>query len=136
MKSETFTGSVGSAYGEKLAKEIKFSYSVDQFENYNELEAAKEIPSNADVVDFVNTRRKNNERQSAMTKALEAAGYAKPDPNDPIVAAQTMIRNLEKMENMQPQQKQMMVAVLKQQIADEEAKRKAAKENAPTEQPA
>lgn len=132
MKSETFKGSVGSAYGEKLPKDIEFSYTVENFENYNELEAAKEVPSNQDVVDFVNVRRKNNERAKAMTAALEAAGYSKPDPNDPIVAAQTMIRNIEKMENMQAQQKQMMVAVLRQQIADEEAKRKAAKEAAPT----
>jgi hypothetical protein len=132
MKSETFKASVGSAYGEKLPKEIQFSYTVEKvFENYNELEAEKAVPSHEDIVDFVNTRNKNNERQKQMTITLAEHGYSKPDPNDPIVAAQTMIRNIQKMENMQPQQKQMMVAVLQQQIADEEAKRKAAKEQTP-----
>ena len=130
MKQETFKGSVGSAYGEKLPKEIEFSYSVNQFENYNELTQQSAVPSNQDIVDFVNTRNKNNERAKAMTAALEAAGYSKPDPNDPIVAANTMIRNIEKMENMQAQQKQMMIAVLRQQITDEETKRAAAKQAA------
>jgi 2,4-dienoyl-CoA reductase-like NADH-dependent reductase (Old Yellow Enzyme family) len=131
MKSETFKGSVGVAYGEKLSKPIEFSYSVDQFENYGELESAKAIPSNDDVVGFVNDTRKINERAKAMTKALEAAGYSKPDPNDPIVAANTMIRNLEKMENMPANQKAMMIGVLRQQVADEEARRKAEKESTP-----
>jgi 2,4-dienoyl-CoA reductase-like NADH-dependent reductase (Old Yellow Enzyme family) len=132
MKSETFKASVGSAYGEKLPKEIQFSYTVEKwYENYNELEQDKAVPSHDDVVDFVNLRNKNNERQKQQVITLSEHGYNKPDPNDPIVAAQTMIRNIEKMENMQAQQKQMMVAVLRQQIADEETKRKAAKDAAP-----
>jgi 2,4-dienoyl-CoA reductase-like NADH-dependent reductase (Old Yellow Enzyme family) len=128
MKTETFKGTVG----EKLAKEIPFSGTYEAFENYEEVAKANELPSNQEVVDFVNTRRKNNERQTAMTKALAENGYSKPDPNDPIVAAQTMIRNLEKMDNLKAEQKQMMVAVLRQQIADEETKRKAAKAEEPT----
>jgi hypothetical protein len=125
MKTEKFTGSVGSFLGEKINPPLKFEYTVEQFEKFDELEAAKEVPSNTEIVDFVNVTKKNNERAKAMTAVLTENGYTKPDPNDPIVAAQTMIRNIEKMENMQPQQKQMMVAVLKQQIADIEAKRKA-----------
>ena len=132
MKNETFKGSVGVAYGEKLPKPIDFTYTVETFENYAELESAKEIPSNQDIVGFVNDTRKINERAKAMTEALKAAGYNKPDPNDPIVAAQTMIRNLEKMENMAENQKAMMIGVLRQQVADEEARRKAAKEAQPT----
>jgi hypothetical protein len=125
MKTEKFTGSVGSFLGEKINPPLKFEYTVEQFEKFDELESAKEVPSNTEIVDFVNVTKKNNERAKAMTAVLTENGYTKPDPNDPIVAAQTMIRNIEKMENMQPQQKQMMVAVLKQQIADIEAKRKA-----------
>jgi 2,4-dienoyl-CoA reductase-like NADH-dependent reductase (Old Yellow Enzyme family) len=130
MKTEKFDGSVSSAYGEKLPKPVKFDGTYEAFESFTELQAANEIPSNDDIVDFVNTRRKNNERQKAMTAALEAQNIFKPDPNDPVVAAQTMIRNLEKMENMKADQKAMMITVLKQQIADIEAQRKAEKEKA------
>lgn|SRR5678815_2589912 len=131
MKTETFTGSVGSFLGEKINPPLKFSYSVEQFENYPELESAKEVPSNTEIVDFVNVTKKNNERAKAMTAVLTENGYSKPDPNDPIVAANAMIRNLEKMENMQPAQKQMMITVLRQQIADEEKRRATAKEAEP-----
>ena len=128
MKTEKFVGNVGSFLGEKINPPLKFEYTVEQFENYVELEAAKEVPSNTEIVDFVNVTRKTNERAKAMNQVLTDNGYNKPDPNDPIVAATTMIRNLEKMENMKADQKQMMIAVLKQQIADEETKRKAAKD--------
>ena len=131
MKTEKFVGSVGSFLGEKINPPLKFEYTVEQFENYPELEAAKEVPSNTEIVDFVNVTRKTNERAKAMTAVLTENGYNKPDPNDPIVAAQTMIRNLEKMENMKADQKAMMIGVLKQQIADEEKKRAAAKESEP-----
>ena len=131
MKTEKFVGSVGSFMGEKINPPLKFEYTVEQFEKYDELEAAKEVPSNTEIVDFVNNTRKTNERAKAMTAVLMENGYNKPDPNDPIVAAQTMIRNLEKMENMKEDQKAMMIGVLRQQIADEEKKRKAAKEAEP-----
>jgi hypothetical protein len=131
MKTEKFVGSVGSFMGEKINPPLKFEYTVEQFEKYDELEAAKEVPSNTEIVDFVNVTRKTNERAKAMNQVLTDNGYNKPDPNDPIVAAQTMIRNLEKMQNMQEAQKSMMINVLKQQIADEETKRKAAKDAEP-----
>lgn len=133
MKTETFTGSVGSFLGEKINPPLKFSYTVEQFETYPELDAAKEVPSNTEIVDFVNVTKKNNERAKAMTAVLTENGYSKPDPNDPIVAANLMIRNLEKMENMQPAQKQMMITVLRQQIADEEKRRAEVKDAAPIE---
>lgn len=131
MKTEKFVGNVGSFLGEKINPPLKFEYTVEQFENYSELEAAKEVPSNTEIVDFVNVTRKTNERSRAMTQVLTDNGYSKPDPNDPIVAAQTMIRNLEKMQNMAEAQKSMMINVLRQQIADEEKKRAAAKDAEP-----
>jgi hypothetical protein len=132
MKTETFDGTIGSFLGEKINPPLKFKYSVEQFENFAELESAKEIPSNTEIVDFVNVNRKNNERAKEMAKVLTENGYSKPDPNNPIVAAQTMIKNLEKMENMAPAQKEMMITVLRQQIADEE-KRQAAEKAKSTE---
>lgn len=132
MKTETFEGSVSSAYGEKLPKPIKFNGSFEAFETYEELLKANAVPSNEDVVDFVNTRRKNNERQRVMTLELEKNGHTKPDPNDAIVVAKNMIKNVEAMENMKPDMKAMMVAALQQQIKDEETKRASAKSAEPT----
>jgi hypothetical protein len=131
MKTEKFNGSIGSFLGEKINPPLKFDGSFEAYESFDELKSANALPSNDEIVDFVNVKRKNNERQRVMQTTLEEKGYSKPDPNDPIVAAQTMIRNVEKMENMKPEQKQMMIAVLRQQIVDEEAKRKAAAESAP-----
>ena len=130
MKTEKFSGSIGSFLGEKLPKELKFAGTYEAYESYEEVKTANDLPTNDEVVDYRNTQRKNNARQKTMQDTLTENGYVKPDPNNPVVVAQTMIRNLEKMENMPAQQKQMMIAVLRQQIVDEEVKQKAAKEAA------
>jgi hypothetical protein len=112
MKSDTFKGSVESAYGEKLAKAVDFSGTFEAFENYEELTKANEIPSNDEILQFVNAKRKNNARQKAMTDALEAAGISKPDPNDPKVVVARMLRDIEKLD-MPEDQKKMLAEVLK-----------------------
>lgn len=111
MKSETFKGEVASAYGNQLPKAIQFSGAYQAFENAEEVKTANQWPNDSDIVDFVNTRTKNNERQKAMTAALEAAGITKPDPNDPVVVAARMLRDIEKLD-MPADQKAMIAAVL------------------------
>lgn len=78
MKTEKFSGTIENAYGQQLPAPVKFEGQFDAFETYAEIQAANELPSNDEVVSFVNTRRKNNARQKAMTQALEAAGIVKP----------------------------------------------------------
>lgn len=111
MKADTFKGTVESAYGEKLATPVSFSGTYDAFESYDELKTANELPSNDEVLSFVNAKRKNNARQKSMTEALEAAGISKPDPNDPAVVKATMLRNIDKLDIPQDQ-KDMMKMVL------------------------
>lgn len=112
MKTETYSGEVNSAYGNTLPKGIKFSGSFDAYESHDEVVAAKDELTNDEVVDFRNAQRKNNARQKSMTEALTAAGITKPDPNDPIVVAARMLRDIEKLD-MPQDQKDMIAAVLK-----------------------
>jgi len=111
MKTETYKGTVESAYGNALATPVKFEGTYDAFESYAELETAKEIPTGDDIVSFVNARRKANARQKSMTEALDAAGIAKPDPNDPVVVRARMIKDLDKLD-MSEGDKAALIAVL------------------------
>ena len=83
MKAETFSGTVENAYGEKLAKAVKFSGTFQAYESAQEVKDAKDELSDEEIVTARNAQRKANARQKAMTEALEAAGISKPDPNSP-----------------------------------------------------
>ena len=100
MKTETFKGEVSSAYGETLPKAIAFQGSYDAFESYDEVQKANELPSNDEVVSFINAKRKANARAKVTVAALEAAGISKPDPNSPEVLKANMVKNLMKMKNL------------------------------------
>jgi len=113
MKTETFSGVVENAYGEKLTTPVKFTGTFEAYEKYEDMQAKNDVPSNDDVLQFRNNQLKANARQKAMTEALEAAGISKPDPNDPKVVLARMIRDVEKLDIPQ-EQKDMMSAVLKQ----------------------
>lgn len=91
MKVEKFSGTVESAYGKVLATPVKFSGEYNAFENFDELKTANEIPSNDDIVNFVNAKRKASARATATTEALTAAGIQKPDPNTPEAIKSRMI---------------------------------------------
>jgi len=92
MKAETFKGEVAQAYGKELPTPVKFEGTFEAFENYEEIKTANEIPSNEEIVTFVNAKRKAAARAKATTAALDAAGYAKPDPKDPAVIRENMIK--------------------------------------------
>lgn len=91
MKTETYKGTVESAYGKVLTSPVKFEGSFDAFETFAELQTANEVPSNDDIVSFVNSKRKASSRAAATTAALEAAGISKPDPNSPEQIRERMI---------------------------------------------
>src|SRR5262245_4584274 len=100
MKTETFKGTITSAYGKDLQKDlgrkpIAFSGSFEAFESYAELSASpKEMPTEQEIVDFVNASRKATARTQATTKALDEAGISKPKANDPQVIHANMVKNL------------------------------------------
>ncbi len=100
MRTETFKGTMENAYGEALPKPIPFTGSFEAFESYDEVSKANELPSNDEVVAFVNAKRKANARAKTSTAALEAAGISKPDPNSPEVLKANMVKNLMKMKNL------------------------------------
>lgn len=98
MKTEKFEGICKNAYGAPLKTPVKFSGSYEAYqyppaakhtslvlpklEGLEEL-ANDDVPTVADLYDMVNAKNKANERQKAMTEALDAAGIQKPDPNSP-----------------------------------------------------
>lgn len=100
MKTETFKGTVESAYGKVLPSPVSFSGSFEAFETFAEIQAAKEEPSNDDIVGIVNAKRKASARAAATTEALQAAGIAKPDVNSPDVIRANMVKSLMKLHNI------------------------------------
>lgn len=94
MKSETFKGSIESAYGSTLPAAIKFEGSFEAYADYDEAAAANDLLSHQEIVDAVNNKRKANARQKAMTAALDAAGISKPTLEDPQVQLKTIIKAL------------------------------------------
>lgn len=78
MKTEKFDGLMESAYTKKLETPIKFAGEFEAYENIGEVRAAKDEPSDKEIVDFLNNKRKANARQKSMQAALDAAGIARP----------------------------------------------------------
>jgi len=78
MKNETFSGSVSQAYGETLATPVKFSGAFDAFESIDEIRSKSEFPSDDEIVQVVNAKRKAAARAKATTAALADAGFEKP----------------------------------------------------------
>lgn len=94
MKTEKFSGTMESAYGQPLQKPIKFDGAFEAFDSLDEVKTANEYPSNDELVTFVNNKRKANARQKAMNAALTAAGIEKPTLEDPKVQYQQMVKVL------------------------------------------
>lgn len=104
MKSETFSGTVESAYGKQLPSPVKFSGTFDAYENIGEIKSANDYPSDEDVLNFVNAKRKASARATATTEALSAAGIAKPDPKSPEVVRENLIKGLMALNNLSREQ--------------------------------
>lgn len=93
METKTFKGTVASAYGKTLDTPISFEFEVKQFTSADEVREAGEWPKDSEVVDFVNARNKNNERQKAQNAALSAAGIERPDlASDVQLQLRTLIK--------------------------------------------
>lgn len=77
MKTLTFTAIAETAYGKSITP-ITYAGEYTAFDTIDELKAANEYPSAAEIVKFVNAQRKANARQKALNVALDAAGIIKP----------------------------------------------------------
>lgn len=97
MKTQSFKGTVASAYGEELPKPIEVAGTFDAFETADEVRQ-KYTPTelNELILQSANAAQKANARAKATTAALDAAGIAKPDPNSPEVLRATMVKTLRK----------------------------------------
>jgi len=96
MKTETFKGSVSSAYGEPIAlqdgrKEVSFEGKFEAYTDAEEIRKANDWPSDSDVLSYVNAKRKAAARAKATEAALEAVGISKPDLSDPTYRRKRMI---------------------------------------------
>lgn len=94
MKSETFKGTIESAYGNPLPSALKFEGSFDAYETYEEAAAANDLPSRDEQLAFVNNKRKANARQKSMQDVLTANGINKPTLEDPQFQLKSMIKIL------------------------------------------
>ena len=92
MKSETSKGSVATFDGEPIVPAIAFTYSHRVFESLDEVRAAGDYPSDADILSFCNTREKQNERAKGQNAALSAAGIEKKTAADDGVALREMVK--------------------------------------------
>ena len=94
MKTETFKGTIESAYGSPLANAVTFNGSFEAYSDYDEMTKAQDLPSRDEQLAFINNKRKANARQKAMQEALTAAGINKPTLDDPQVQLKTIIKAL------------------------------------------
>ena len=94
MKTETFKGTIESAYGQPLDSPLKFDGSFQAYESYDEAKTANDLPNQDEQLAFTNNKRKANARQKSMQAALDAAGINKPTLEDPQFQLKSMIKIL------------------------------------------
>jgi hypothetical protein len=77
MKSKTGKATAKTAYG-KAIEPFDYEYTFDAYENHDEVVAAKDELTAAEVVKVRNTERQNNARQAKLTAELTARNIVKP----------------------------------------------------------
>lgn len=78
MIKKTGKATAKTAYGKVLDEAIPYEYSWDAYENIDEVRAAKDELTDAEVVKVRNTERQNNSRQAKLTAELTARNILKP----------------------------------------------------------
>lgn len=86
MKNETISGSIEEYQGRKDWPGVKFpvtySTEVELFENVGELKSAGAFPSDADVLEMVNNKRKVSAKAAAYQNATKPLKSAYEDSAD------------------------------------------------------
>jgi len=96
MKTETFKGTVESAYGKVLPSVVNFSGEFQAVEKVDEIPDDEKLGP-ADILQVVNAKRKAAARAKATTEALQAAGIEKPDTSSADYILDSMAKSLVKM---------------------------------------
>lgn len=112
MKTETFSGTIETAYGNSVSPAVKFSGSFEAFETEVEAIEKNEGLTEEERLTVINNKRKASARATASTKALEAAGIYKPDPNSPDVLKNSMIATYMKLQKVDRETAEKIVAGL------------------------
>lgn len=73
MKTEKLDGGLDNMWGKKLPKTVSYVGSFEAYETFAEIVAAKDEPSNEEIVSFRNGQRRANQRQKLMADALDVA---------------------------------------------------------------
>jgi hypothetical protein len=93
MKTESFEGTISSAYGNPINPALTFSGTYDHLENLSEVPAGERLTPDEELT-VINNKRKASKRQSAMQSALDAAGIKKPTLEDSAVQIREMAKIL------------------------------------------
>jgi len=99
MKTETFKGTVESAYGKTLPSPVSFSGQFEAVEKTEEIPQSEQLGP-ADIIQVVNAKRKAAARAKATTEALQAAGIEKPDTSSPEYVTESIIKGLMKLHGL------------------------------------
>lgn len=83
METIKFSGVMENAYGQKLAKPLSFEGVFQAFQTIDEI-PENERPSEDEILNFVNNKRKANARQKAMNDVLIANNIQKPTLEDSV----------------------------------------------------
>jgi len=82
MEQRTETATAGTAYGQKLETPLEYSYSYMAYTSIDEVKAAGDMLSDAEVLKIRNDQRANNSRNKELVATLTRAGFTKPDINN------------------------------------------------------
>src|SRR5947209_2934020 len=100
MKPETFSGTIETAFGNKLPAALPFTGKFDAYETPAEIREKGDWPSESDIVKMVNTDRKMSARAAATAAALEAKFketgnpiYKKLDANTPEGQREALVKS-------------------------------------------
>ena len=94
MQTEKFDGKVENAYGNPLPKPVQFSGEYQKFDTVDEIRTQNEYPTDEDIIQWANAKRKAAARAKATTAALSAAGIEPPAKDDPKVLTRNFINTL------------------------------------------
>jgi hypothetical protein len=78
MVKKTGNATAKTAYGKVLDEAIPYQYQWDAYESIEEVRAANDLLTDAEVVKVRNTERQNNARQAKLTAELTARNINKP----------------------------------------------------------
>lgn len=94
MRTETFKGTIETAFGQKVVPAIDFSGSYEAYENYSEVPQSEKL-TEKDMLNAVNNARKASARASEITKLTEAY-----KPDEKTAAVNTLVKTLMKLHGL------------------------------------